>query len=149
NIFRPLRMMDTSFFLPEEKAGRLALRHQREATGLVENPNPAKYTAAPRGDGRLLSTALDYARFLQMLLNEGNWHGTQLLKAESVREMTTNQIGSVVVEEMPDLAPRESARFPIGAGRDKFGLGVQITVTDGSSNNERAAGSYGWAGLHN
>ncbi len=149
NVFRTLRMVDTSYLLPPEKAGRLVTRYQREATGLVENPNPPKYTPAPRGDGRLLSTASDYAAFLQMLLNEGSWHGARLLKPESVRLMTSNQIGSLVVEEMPSVIPRQSARFPIGAGKDKFGLGFQITVTDGSFTHERSAGSYSWAGLHN
>jgi methyl acetate hydrolase len=149
NIFRPLRMVDTSYLLPPEKAGRLVTKHQREAAGLVESPNPPEYTSVPRGDGKLLSTASDYAAFLQMLLNEGSWHGTRLLKPESVRLMTSNQIGSLVVEEMPPLIPKQSARFPIGAGKDKFGLGFQITVTDGSSIHERSVGSYTWAGIYN
>ena len=50
-----------------------------------------------RGDGGLVSTASDYAAFVQMLLNEGDWHGKRLLKPETVRLMTSNQIGSVVV----------------------------------------------------
>ena len=84
-----------------------------------------------------------------MLLNEGSWHGQRLLKPETVRLMTSNQIGSVVVETMPDAIPARSARFPFGAGKDKFGLGFQITVTDGASTHERGAGSYTWAGINN
>jgi len=84
-----------------------------------------------------------------MLLNEGSWHGTRLLKPESVQLMTSNQIGSLVVEEMPDAVPTRAARFPFGAGKDKFGLGFQIAVTDGSPIHERSAGSYTWAGIAN
>jgi len=148
-IFRPLGMVDTSYSIAPDKMARLATVHQREATGLVENPNPAKYTPTIRGDGGLLSTASDYSAFLQMFLNEGSWHGVRLLTPESVRLMTSNQIGSVVVEEMPAAIPRQSDAFPFGAGRDKFGFGFQITVADGTAMHERGAGSYTWAGIDN
>jgi methyl acetate hydrolase len=148
-IFGPLGMVDTSYYLAPDKTGRLATVHQRGPTGLVENPNPAKYTPSVRGDGGLLSTASDYSAFLQMFLNEGTWRGTRLLQPESVRLMTSNQIGSVVVEKMPAAIPRQSDEFPVGAGKDKFGLGFQITVTDGTPTHERAAGSYTWGGINN
>ena len=142
-------MIDTSYMLPPEKARRLATVHQREAAGLVETPNPATYVPSVRGDGGLLSTASDYAAFIQMLLNEGSRHGTRLLKPESVRLMTANQIGSLFVETMPAVMPRRSDTFPFGAGKDKFGLGFQITMTDGAAAHERASGSYTWAGINN
>jgi methyl acetate hydrolase len=148
-IFRPLGMTDTSYFLPAAKTGRLATVHQRDGNGLVENPNPATYTGAVRGDGGLVSTASDYSAFLQMFLNEGTRRGTRLLKADSVRLMTSNQIGPLVVETMPAAMPRVSDAFPFGAGKDKFGLGFQIAATDGTSAHERAAGSYTWAGIDN
>ncbi len=148
-VFRPLEMVDTTYTPSSEESARLATIHQREATGLVENPNPPQYTPSVRGDGGLVSTASDYSRFVQMLLNEGRWHGTQLLKPETVRLMTSNQIGSVVVDTMPAAIPRRSAPFPFGAGKDKFGLGFQITVTDGTATHERGAGSYTWAGIDN
>jgi CubicO group peptidase (beta-lactamase class C family) len=148
-IFRPLGMVDTSYYLPAEKAGRLVTLSRREEGGLVETPNAPTYTASVRGDGGLLSTAADYSAFLQMLLSEGSWHGARLLKAESVRMMTSNQIGAVNVEEMPAVLPRTSAAFPAGAGKDKFGLGFQIAVTDGAAIHERGAGSYSWGGINN
>ena len=148
-IFRPLGMVDTSYTLPPDKARRLATVHQREAAGLVESPNPETYAPSMRGDGGLLSTASDYAAFIQMLLNEGSRRGTRLLKPESVRLMTTNQIGSLFVETMPAVMPRRSDTFPFGAGKDKFGLGFQITMTDGGAAHERASGSYTWAGINN
>ena len=148
-IFRPLGMVDTSYVLAPDKAARLATVHQRGDAGLVESPNPAKYIPSVRGDGGLLSTASDYSAFLQMFLNEGSRHGNRLLNPESVRLMTSNQIGSVVVEKMPAAMPRRSDAFPFGAGKDKFGLGFQITMTDGTATHERRAGSYTWAGINN
>jgi methyl acetate hydrolase len=148
-IFRPLGMVDTSYLLPADKAHRLVTVHQREATGLVESPNASPYVPGMRGDGGLISTATDYSAFLQMLLNEGRRHNTRLLKPESVRLMTSNQIGPLVVETMPAVVPRTSDAFPSGAGKDKFGLGFQIAMTDGTPAHERALGSYTWAGINN
>jgi methyl acetate hydrolase len=148
-IFRPLGMIDTTYTPTPPQAARLATVHEREATGLVENPNPAQYAPSIRGDGGLVSTAADYSSFVQMLLNEGRWHGQQLLTPETVRLMTSNQIGSVVVETMPAALPRRSASFPFGAGKDKFGLGFQITMTEGAPVHERGIGSYTWAGIDN
>ena len=149
NIFRPLHMADTSYYLPDEKLARLVTTHRREANGLVENPNPAKYTGTEQGDGGLVSTASDYAAFLQMFLNEGSWHSARLLKANSVRQMASNQIGSIIVGEMPAVIPTLSSAFPFGAGKDKFGLGFQITMTEGKAMHERSADSYTWAGIFN
>jgi methyl acetate hydrolase len=148
-VFRPLGMVDTTYTPAPEKAARLATVHEREAGGLVETPNPAQYAPDVRGDGGLVSTASDYSAFVQMLLNEGTWHGKQLLKPETVRLMTSNQIGSVVVDSMPAAMPRRSASFPFGAGTDKFGLGFQIAVADGAPMHERSAGSYTWGGIDN
>ena len=148
-IFRPLGMVDTTYTPGPEKTARLATIHQRAATGLVENQASLTYTPDIRGDGGLVSTASDYAAFVQMLLHEGSWRGKQLLKPETVRLMTSNQIGSVVLDTMPAAIPARSAAFPFGAGKDKFGLGFQITVTDGTPTRERGAGSYTWAGINN
>jgi len=148
-IFGPLGMKDTTYLPGPEAVKRLATIHQRDATGLTEIPNPEQFTPTVRGDGGLVSTAADYAAFVQLFLNEGRWHGQQLLKPDTVRQMTTNQIGTVVVETMPAVLPRRSATFPFGAGVDKFGLGFQITMTDGASTHERGVGSYTWAGIDN
>jgi CubicO group peptidase (beta-lactamase class C family) len=148
-IFRPLGMVDTTYTPAPEEVKRLATVHQRDATGLTETPNPETFTPTVRGDGGLLSTAADYSAFVQLFLNEGRWHGTQLLKPETIRMMTQNQIGTVVVETMPAALPRRSAPFPFGAGTDKFGFGFQITMTDGAGAHERGAGSYTWAGIDN
>jgi CubicO group peptidase (beta-lactamase class C family) len=148
-IFRPLSMVDTSYVPAPATAARLATIHERGATGLVENPNPAQYAPDVRGDGGLVSTASDYSTFVQMFLSQGRWQGKQLLKPETVRLMTSNQIGSVVVDTMPPAMPRRSAAFPFGAGKDKFGFGFQIAIEDGTPIHERGVGSYSWGGINN
>jgi CubicO group peptidase (beta-lactamase class C family) len=148
-IFGPLGMKDTTYSPGPDAVKRLATIHQRDTSGLTETPNPEPFTPTVRGDGGLVSTAADYAAFVQLFLNEGRWRGQQLVKPETVRQMTTNQIGTVVVETMPAVLPRRSATFPFGAGVDKFGLGFQITMTDGTSRHERGVGSYTWAGIDN
>lgn len=148
-VFRPLQMSDTSFYVPEEKMKRLVTKHKREGAKMTETPNPAKFTAFESGEGGLNGTAADYAAFVQLLLNQGSLRGTRLLKPESVRQMISNQIGAVTVSEMPAVMPELSAAFPFGAGKDKFGLGFQITMTEGKTRHERSAGSYTWAGIYN
>ena len=149
-IFRPLGMVDTTYTPAPEEAARLATIHQREPSGrLVETPNLPTFMPDARGDGGLVSTASDYAAFVQLFLNEGSWHGKRLLRPDTVRLMTSNQIGSVVVDTMPAAIPSRSASFPFGAGKDKFGLGFQITMTDGKRTHERGAGSYTWGGINN
>jgi CubicO group peptidase (beta-lactamase class C family) len=89
------------------------------------------------GGGGLVSTARDYSRFCQMLLNGGNLQESWLLRPETVREMTTNQL--------PDAAlPMRLGGFPVpGLG---FGLGVSVRLDSKSSAPDPAAGEYGWSG---
>src|SRR5690242_18934915 len=63
--------------------------------------------------------------------------------------MTSTQVSALVVEEMPSTQPDRYAPFLFGDGKDKFGLGFQITVTDGRLAHERSAGSFAWAGVFN
>ena len=81
-IFRPLELADTAYSVPSAKAGRTVTVHQRENGKLMELPNPEKMEGPARGDGGLFSTASDYIKFLQMFLNDGEWHGTTLLHKE-------------------------------------------------------------------
>ncbi|MFN8000757.1 MAG: serine hydrolase domain-containing protein [Acidobacteriota bacterium] len=148
-VFQPLQMPDTSFYVPEDKLSRLVTKHKRGGAKLTETPNPAKFTAFESGEGGLNATAADYAAFVQMLLNQGSRGSARLLKPESIRQMISNQIGPVIVSEMPAVMPELSAAFPFGAGKDKFGLGFQITMTEGKARHERSAGSYAWAGIYN
>ena len=148
-ILAPLEMTDTSFAVPAEKVARVATVHSRVDGTLVEEPNAPIQAAPVRGDGGLYATAHDYGNFLQMLLNDGRWHGVAILNAASVRTMGENHIGTVVVQEQPAADPTRTRPFPLGAGHDKFGLGFQIAVRDERGAGHRSPGSLSWAGINN
>jgi CubicO group peptidase (beta-lactamase class C family) len=148
-IIKPLGLLDTSFAVSASKMDRLPTTHQRSKGRLVESPNPAKIQWAVAGDGGLNSTAQDYVRFLQIFLNDGKAPRSVLLSADSIREMTRNQIGDVVVQKQVTIDPSWSQSFPMGAGRDKFGFGFQIAAGNSENPDMRSAGSLSWAGIFN
>jgi len=99
-IFKPLRMADTAFFVPKEKRARFATLYaagpggKLVATGEASGPK-ADYVSTPgaaSGGGGLVSTAIDYARFAQMLLNRGELEGARILSPASVELMTSNHL---------------------------------------------------------
>jgi len=145
-IFEPLGMLETSFGLPAAKASRLMTLYRRRDGQLTARPRVDSIADPGRGDGDLISTAGDYARFMQLVLGRGAWRGTRLVSESSMAEMTRNQLGSLTIVEQPAAMPGLTSAFPLGAGRDGFGLGFQIAVggPDGRSN-----GTLSWAGLHN
>jgi methyl acetate hydrolase len=148
-IFVPLGMSDTFYTVPAQKTGRVATVHRTAAEGLVETPNPAEITAPAYGDGGLHSTAADYAKFIQLFLNDGRApNGTRLLSEATVALMGGNHIGAIFVEQQPAALPALSEPFPLGAGRDKFGLGFQITGLHDDPF-ARSPGSMSWAGIFN
>lgn len=134
HIFEPLGMNDTYFYLPESKASRLVkvitedkAHHLLNATNsFVEYPL-SKGTYYSGGAG-LSSTIKDYATFLQMMLNRGEYNGKRLLARRTVELMTTNQIGDLTV------------------GRDKFGLGFEVTTENGQAQLGISEGSFSWGG---
>jgi CubicO group peptidase (beta-lactamase class C family) len=148
-IFRPLELQDTSFAVPAGKVSRVVTIHRRENGKLVETPNPETIQSPVAGDGGLNSTAADYIKFLQMFLNEGKSRGATLLGKDSIQVMAKNQIGDVIVQTQTTTDPARSQDFPIGAGRDKFGFGFQITTSNKENPNLRSPGSYTWAGIYN
>lgn len=148
-IFEPLGMVDTSYAVPAGKRDRVVTIHSVSDGELIETPTPETVQSAVRGDGGLNGTAADYIRFLRMLLNDGELDGTRLLSAASVEAMRSNQIGSINVETQVSTNPDRSANFPVGAGRDKFGLGFQLTASNADNPDLRAPGSYTWAGIYN
>jgi len=148
-IFGPLKMTDTTYVVPPDKVSRVVTVHRRVDGRLVEQPNAPEQQSPVNGEGGLYSTAQDYGTFLQMLLNGGSLHRVKLLSAKSVAMMGQNQIGTVVVEEQPAADPARTRPFPLGAGRDKFGLGFQIAVRDERYARLRSPGSLSWAGINN
>ena len=63
--------------------------------------------------------------------------------------MSRNQIGAVFVSQQPAADPGLTRPFPLGAGRDKFGLGFQVTAPSDGGSKSRSPGSLSWAGLYN
>jgi CubicO group peptidase (beta-lactamase class C family) len=138
-ITEPLGMKDTRFFLPPDHRDRLAVVYSSGSDGRITRaPEGAKgqgdYLEGPRrnfsGGAGLLSTARDYARFLEMIRNGGALDGVRILAPRTVELMTTNQVGSL-----------HSAR---GLG---FGLGFETTDRFGA-NGMDSEGSFGWAGAY-
>ena len=150
-LFDRLGMDDTFYVIPEAKYDRFVTVHQRTNGILREQPKPESKDQRVNiiGDGGLRSTASDYITFLQMLLNRGTLRNTKILSAASIVLMTQNQIGELVVGEQPGALPDWSRSFPLGANRDKFGLGFQITASVEENAYQRAKGSYSWSGIFN
>ena len=132
NIFEPLDMKDTAFYVPNEKVNRFAACYgpgQNGGLRIVDEPTQSRYRTRANlfsGGGGLVSTARDYMRFSQMLLNKGQLDGKRLLRSETVEMMTSNQL--------PDSVKR-------GDG-EGFGLGFSVRLRDGRF----PQGEYGWGG---
>jgi methyl acetate hydrolase len=135
-IFTPLEMNSTSFELKDNQV----FPHRKENGIWVPQD---KMPMIPFGDGGLISTARDYAKFLRCLLAQGQ----PLLSASSFSAMISNQIGNLFVTEQPAADPIQTHPFPTGAGIDKWGLGFQLHQQPESG--MRSAGSYSWCGLLN
>jgi methyl acetate hydrolase len=148
-ILAPLGMNDTSYSVPPAKRGRVVTVHRRTETGFDEVRNPEQISAPAFGDGGLHSTASDYAKFIQLFLNNGRTpSGTRLLSEATVLAMGQNHIGRLTVDLQPTTNRLLSEPFPLGAGRDTFGLGFQIA----GPSEERftpSPGSMSWAGIYN
>lgn len=140
-IFEPLGMRDTHFYLPIEKKERLAAvysltdnLHRAPKGSAMETQG--QYVEGPRmsfsGGAGLLSTARDYSRFLQMLLNEGQLNGTRILSPSSVSLMTKNHVGDLYLDES-------------GMG---FGLGFSVRLDVGAAGVPGSEGEYGWGGAY-
>ena len=153
NIFGPLGMVDTSYAVPLDKQSRVAMKYNRINGQWKElartRPIPATPKPPFRGDGGLYSTAQDYGKFMQMLLNGGHLGPAKILSEHSVQMMGENNIGPIFVELQPAAEPALTKPFPLGAGHDKFGLGFQIASSDPKYAMFRSPGSMSWAGIYN
>ena len=147
-IFEPLKMSDTSFYLPTEKRARLAAVYSlKDAARCVERaPDPGlgqgDYVDGPRkcfaGGAGLLSTATDYARFLQMLLNGGELDGVRLLGPKTVELMTSNARGHAV-QRGQDRASASASRSSSTVGARRA-AGIARRVLRGAAHTTRATG---------
>ncbi len=138
-IFGHLGMTDTAFYVPAEKAGRLAALYAAGDDGRVRpaaRPFFRGYSEPPAlllGGAGLVSTAADYARFLQTLLNGGRLDGVRLLSRKSVELMTVDHLGGL------------RSPYP-GYG---FGLGFAVRVDLAESASLGSEGEYAWGGIFN
>jgi methyl acetate hydrolase len=147
-ILGPLGMNDTSYLVPTAKYSRVVAVNARNASGkFEERPVPATIPATVQGDGGLYGTASDYGLFLRMLLNRGTLNGKRILSEQSAKLMLEPATGSVVVKEQQSANLSLSRNFPVGAGKDKWGLGFQLAAD--KSPNHRSPGSGTWAGIFN
>jgi CubicO group peptidase (beta-lactamase class C family) len=145
-------MVDTSYAVPADKQARVPILHRRidgNLQGQPRRPIPSAPAAPFNGDGGLYSTVQDYGRLIQMLLNGGHLGPAKILSESSVKMMGENNIGSIFVELQPDADKSLTRPFPLGAGRDKFGLGFQLASDDPQYKAFRSPGSMSWAGLFN
>ncbi len=146
----PLQMADTAFVHTASMLERAAGLHHRQPDGaLVAAPNqqPAE-REFESGGGGLQSTTADYGRFIRMILNEGELDGERVLAASTVREMATNQMGSLRVSALHTVLPSHSNDAEFFPGQPKsWGLTFQINET--ACETGRSAGTLMWAGLAN
>jgi CubicO group peptidase (beta-lactamase class C family) len=137
-IFKPLGMVDTGFFVPPDKLARLVDPLEGGPPALWDLTKP---TTLFMGGGGLASTAPDYLRFCQMLLNGGELDGVRLLAPETVRQMTTNAIPS----EVPFAGLVGQFVGPrVGTG---WGLGFAVRTNPDFSVLPGAVGSFNWNGI--
>jgi CubicO group peptidase (beta-lactamase class C family) len=141
-IFAPLGMIDTGFYAPPEKLGRLSVGYSRDSEGRLVVHDDARTgfwsrpPIFPAGGGGMLSTLDDYLVFAQLLLNKGKVGRERVLSEELTARMTSNLLAA---ETRHALDP--SVDFLQGQG---FGLGVAVTLQ--SQQNRRSPGSFSWPG---
>ncbi len=148
-IFKPLKMVDTDFLIPEAKWSRVATVYSPDGSGGIrpmKDPetfgntvmSPIAYYKSKTyfsGGAGLASTAADYSRFAQMLLNGGTLDGAQILSPKTIELMT--------VSHTTDLAS-----VPIAGPGYGFGLGFRVLTDLATSQATGSVGNFGWSGIY-
>jgi CubicO group peptidase (beta-lactamase class C family) len=136
-IFGPLGMVDTGFAVPPEQQHRIAEPFAHDPDGGVPMKvlEPRQVPAMEAGGGGLMSTAMDYTRFLQCLRNRGELDGVRLLGPHTVDYMTADHLGGI---------PANGTLLPPGHG---FGLGFAVRTQLGLSPVPGSVGLYYWGGI--
>lgn len=146
-IFSPLGMVDTDFYVPPNKAGRLAaIYHSPDHYGplrfesdQIPNGDVRNPTSCPSGGGGLVSTIADYLRFASMLLNGGVLAGARVTSPMTIKRMTANAVSD-------SMMPLRIGVERYGYG---FGLGFRVMLDLGRANGYSSYGEYGWSGMAN
>jgi CubicO group peptidase (beta-lactamase class C family) len=148
-IFKPLKMTDTDFVVPEAKWSRMATVYSPDGSSGIRpmkdpesfantHMSPVAYYKSKTyfsGGAGLVSTAADYARFGQMLLNGGTLDGAQILSPKTIELMTVNHT--------PDLAT-----IPIAGAGYGWGLGFRVLTDLAATQTLGSVGNYGWSGIY-
>jgi len=146
-IFEPLEMNDTFFSVPEEKLSRLATNHywDREQDALIAAPPDDLFSNTEvtffSGGGGLVSTAMDYMVFCEMLRRGGSYNGARILGPKTIQYMTMNHL-------TPEVRNNGATDFPeshLYKGQ-YFGLGFGVMREPGLSEVISSAGAYSWGG---
>jgi len=150
-IFKPLKMVDTDFVVPESKWSRFVTMYSPDGKGGIRpmtdpeafgntHMSPLAHYKEGKtyfsGGAGLASTASDYARFGNMLVNGGTLDGVRLLSPKTIELMTASQ-----TTDLPHPLP------VVGAGKD-FGLGFQVVTDLGATQSLGSTGMYGWLGIY-
>jgi len=141
-LFKPLKMSDTAFWVPETKITRVAEPFEKDplASTPIKLIEVAKQPANDSGGAGAMSTAGDYLRFAQMLANGGVLDGQRVLSRTSVRLMTSDHLGSRI-----PLAANLGGSV-LGASTYTFGLGFAVRPSDGIAPIPGSAGDFNWGG---
>ena len=147
-IFGPLGMVDTDFFVPEEKQDRFTTMYapldvmapMKGGLNKADDPRTGSYSKPKRmlsGGGGLVSTVADYVTFLRAIINGGEWQGVRLLRPETLALMRTNQLAAGVGVRFPSWAMPNTV----------FGLGFALKEAAGPDEPETAIDEYHWGGM--
>ncbi len=170
-ILAPLGMVDTAFTIARDKVERFAANYERDGDGfrLIDQPSESSYLRQPKlpsGGGGLISTASDYLRFAQMLLNKGEFKGARILGRRTVELMTSNHLpGGCDLANMGYSLYSETRSEGVGMGLGArhnlrrggartetrhegvgFGLGGSVLLDPAAAQILASPGEFAWGG---
>ncbi|MEO6626256.1 MAG: serine hydrolase domain-containing protein, partial [Burkholderiaceae bacterium] len=137
HILAPLGMADTAFWVPPANHGRIAEPFAKDPEGapMMDMSNVREAPAMESGGGGMVGTAMDYARFAQMLLGKGQLDGVRLLGSRTVEYMTSDHMGNI---------PSRDTLLEAGEG---FGLGFAVRMATGLTPVPGSVGTFYWSGM--
>ncbi|WP_232622700.1 serine hydrolase [Pseudorhodobacter sp. MZDSW-24AT] len=150
-VFDRLGMTDSAFAMRPDMRARMATMHQRDAAGVLSPlvdwtlPQPPEIDMGGHG---LYSTALDYAKFIRMWLNDGNGPNGRVLKPETVAMAEKNGLGELKIKGLPSVIPSLSNYAEFFPGMPKS-WALTFMVNEEDAPTGRPAGALAWAGLAN
>jgi len=141
-LFKPLKMKDSGFWVPAAKTPRLAESLEKDrfagrAFPLIDVSSPPKNASGGAG---AVSTAADYLRFCQMLMNGGTLDGVRVMSRTTIKLMTSDHLGNFIIQTP------QPGELLLGTKGYSFGLGFAVRTGDGVAGVPGSAGEYMWAG---